>query len=253
MEVKDIKSFNVLAFDKDDTITESRKPIDQQMALILDKLLLTKKIAIISGGDFLEFENKILNFLDKSNFSNLIIFPASGSSMFVYKDNAWQIEYQKIITKDEATHIGNLLLNKAKELNIVDADISFDDTIDHRVSQITFSIFNENSSLTEKANWDPDQQKRKQIISLVKEEVGEEYDILIGGKSSIDIVLKGYDKAFGLYELVKYLGVKKDDVLFFGDKMEIGGNDYSVKEAGFNHIVVKDVRDTKQILESILS
>ena len=57
--------------------------------------------------------------------------------------------------------------------------------------------------------------------------------------TSIDVVRKGIDKAYGIKKISERLGVGKKDMLFLGDKLEEGGNDYPVKATGVMCIQVK--------------
>lgn len=76
-------------------------------------------------------------------------------------------------------------------------------------------------------------------------------DILIGGTSTIDVVQKGVDKAFILDELSKILSISKDEVLYIGDAVFPGGNDYAPKAAGYECINVIDVEDTAKHIQKL--
>jgi hypothetical protein len=41
-------------------------------------------------------------------------------------------------------------------------------------------------------------------------------------------------------------------MLFLGDAIFPGGNDYAVREAGIDSIAVRDVEETKRVIEGIL-
>ena len=77
-------------------------------------------------------------------------------------------------------------------------------------------------------------------------------DVLIGGVSTMDVVAKGVNKAYFLDKLVEHLGIKKEDVLYVGDAVFPGGNDYAPKEAGYDCINVESIKETKGIIEHVL-
>ena len=62
----------------------------------------------------------------------------------------------------------------------------------------------------------------------------------------------GIDKAYGMKKLIEALGISKEEILFIGDKLEEGGNDYPVKAFGIDTIAVDGWQDTALALEGIL-
>ena len=60
------------------------------------------------------------------------------------------------------------------------------------------------------------------------------------------------NKKFGMENLMKELGVKKKDILYFGDMTNPGGNDYPVVEMGIDTITVRNHEDTAFALRGIL-
>ena len=71
------------------------------------------------------------------------------------------------------------------------------------------------------------------------------------GTTSLDITKPGIDKAYGMRKLMEATGVQKEEILFFGDKLEEGGNDYPVKAMGVDCIAVERWEDTAYALEGI--
>jgi phosphomannomutase len=79
-----------------------------------------------------------------------------------------------------------------------------------------------------------------------------DFQVRIGGSTSIDITRKGVDKGYGMVKLAKAAAVPLADILFVGDALNIGGNDHAVLDAGVDAIPVRDVEETKRIVETIL-
>jgi hypothetical protein len=48
------------------------------------------------------------------------------------------------------------------------------------------------------------------------------------------------------------LEISKEDILFVGDKLEEGGNDYPVKSLGIDTIAVEGWEDTALVIETII-
>lgn len=62
----------------------------------------------------------------------------------------------------------------------------------------------------------------------------------------------GIDKAYGMGKLMAALDVAMGDILFFGDKLDEGGNDFPVKAMGIDTIAVRDWEDTALALQAII-
>jgi hypothetical protein len=54
-------------------------------------------------------------------------------------------------------------------------------------------------------------------------------------------------------KLVDALDIHQDSILFIGDKLQEGGNDYPVKAMGIDTIEVDGWEDTALVLEGILA
>jgi hypothetical protein len=54
-------------------------------------------------------------------------------------------------------------------------------------------------------------------------------------------------------KLIDALDINMDDILFIGDKLQEGGNDYPVKAMGIDTIEVDGWQDTAFALEGILA
>ncbi len=105
---------------------------------------------------------------------------------------------------------------------------------------------------TKKNSWDPGFAKRKKIKALL-EPMLPEFSIGLGGSTSIDVTLPGIDKAYGIRKLRDVLGIPIEAMLFIGDALFPGGNDYPAKEAGAQSIAVRDPEETKRVIEAIIA
>ena len=98
--------------------------------------------------------------------------------------------------------------------------------------------------------WDKTYKTREQIIDHIKNELPElDLHFSIGGQISIDIFPRGWDKTYCL----QFINDKYDDIYFFGDRTDLGGNDYEI----YNHSRVKGIKvntykDTIEVLNNIL-
>ena len=94
--------------------------------------------------------------------------------------------------------------------------------------------------------------KRKKMRDLLINYLPE-FEVEIGGSTSIDITEKNVDKAYALEQLCKYEHITINEILYIGDALFPGGNDSSVKKTSVDTIKVKDYNETKEIIKKIIA
>ena len=107
-------------------------------------------------------------------------------------------------------------------------------------------------SLDEKKTWDPDFAKRQKIKALLEPSIPE-FSVGLGGTTSIDVTRRGVDKAYGLRKLEQVLGVSTKEMIFVGDALFPGGNDYPARSTDAICIAVRDPEDTKKVVEVVIA
>ena len=75
----------------------------------------------------------------------------------------------------------------------------------------------------------------------------------LGGATSVDVTKPGIDKAYGIRKLRDILGIAIQDMIYVGDALFPGGNDYPAEEAGAVSIQVRDPDETKRVIEAIIA
>ena len=74
----------------------------------------------------------------------------------------------------------------------------------------------------------------------------------MGGLTSVDVTIKGVNKAYGVNKLRDFLNIPLERMLFIGDEVVPNGNDYSVKEDGVDCVNVSGKEQTKEIIKELL-
>jgi phosphomannomutase len=77
--------------------------------------------------------------------------------------------------------------------------------------------------------------------------------VRLGGATSVDVTKHGIDKAYGVRKLRDVLHIAIGKMIFIGDAVFPGGNDYPAKEAGAQSIEVRDPHETKRVIEAIIA
>lgn len=241
----------LIVFDLDGTLAPSKSPIDAEMATLLAALLSVVKVAIISGGGFPQFQTQVVaNLPQDDRLNNLSLLPTCGTRFYQYKAG-WQLLYAEDFTDAEKATIISAL-QKAVAASGFAAQQVWGETIEDRGSQITYSALGQQAPLDAKEKWDPDFAKRKAIVALL-DPMLPNFSVHMGGTTSIDITKPGIDKAYGIRKLRDILGIAIAEMVYVGDALFPGGNDYPARETGAVCIQVRDPDETKRVIETVIA
>jgi phosphomannomutase len=240
----------LIVFDLDGTLAESKAAIDKDMAERFAALLTVAKVAIISGGDWPQFQKQVLAHLPKGKkLQNLSILPTCGTKFFQYR-SGWKLLYAENFTDAQKKKI-IASLNEAVDASGYKAKKTWGETIEDRGSQVTYSALGQAAPLDEKKKYDPDFKKRDKIKKHLDKLIPE-FAVNLGGATSVDVTKKGIDKKYGIHKLRDVLDIEIKDMIFIGDAIFPGGNDYPAKQAGAFSIRVSDPNETKRVVEGII-
>jgi len=241
----------LIVFDLDGTLAESKSALDGETAALLHDLLGIVKVAVISGGGWPQFEKQLLsNLPNDERLVNLSLLPTCGTKFFQYAEG-WKQLYSEDLTAEEKKKIISSL-EKAVETAGFKVERVWGEVIEDRGSQITFSALGQQAPLAEKEKWDPDYTKRKQIKAILDTLIPE-FSVRMGGSTSIDVTKPGIDKAYGIRKLRDILGIPLKQMIYIGDALFPGGNDYPAIEAGVVSIPVRGPSETKCVIQAIIA
>ena len=241
----------LIVFDLDGTLAESKSSLDTEMATLFTALLNIVKVAVISGGDWPQFEKQVLsNLPHDEHLKNLSLLPTCGTKFYQYADD-WKKIYSEDFTVDEKKKINSSLKEAIESAGFKFAKV-WGEQIEDRGSQITFSALGQQAPIEEKKKWDTDFAKRKKIKALLDKLIPE-FSVRLGGTTSIDVTKPGIDKAYGIRKLRDTLDIAIQDMIFVGDALFPGGNDYPAEETGVVSIRVRDPNESKRVIEAIVA
>lgn len=241
----------LIVFDLDGTLNESKSPLDAEMAALFTDLLKVTRVAVISGGNWSRFELQLLSQLPQNaRLENLLLLPTCGTRFHRFT-GTWELLYAEDLTADEKTRVKEAFRQALTETSYA-ADRTWGEIIEDRGSQLTFSALGQGAPLAAKRAWDPDFKKRNAIKSSLERRIPG-FSIHVAGMTSVDVTRLGIDKGYGIRKLRDILGIAIPDMLFVGDALFPGGNDYPAKEAGAPSIQVKNPEETKRLIEKIIA
>jgi phosphomannomutase len=242
----------LVAFDLDGTLVQSKQPLEAAMAGCLRSLLKLAMVAVISGGDWPQFEAQVISRLPPdTDLERLFIMPTTGAKLYRFAEGAWRQIYAETFTAAERGQILTALDRALAEAGLRPATL-WGPQVEDRGTQITFSALGQQAPIDAKKAWDPDQAKRTALQQkLVAQLPG--FSIRIGGTTSLDITREGIDKAYAIARLADHAAVPREAMLFFGDAIYPGGNDDPVRAAGVDSVRVRDPAETAAILQALIA
>ncbi len=241
----------LIVYDLDGTLAESKSALNAEMAALLHQLLGIVKVAVISGGDWPQFEKQLLsNLPHDGSLANLSLLPTCGTKFFQYTGE-WKRLYSEDFTAGEKQKIISSL-QKAVAVAGFKVEKIWGEAIEDRGSQITYSALGQQAPLEEKDKWDPDFAKRQKIKAILDTFIPE-FSVRLGGSTSIDVTKPGINKAYGIRKLRDLQGISLKEMIFIGDALLVGGNDYPAEQAGVVSIPVRGPSETKPVTEAIIA
>ena len=181
---------------------------------------------------------------------NLHLMPTCGTQYVRWSGEAWETVYAEYLSDDEKKRTLDVLESGARELGLWESQ-TWGPILEDRGSQITFSALGQSAPVDAKSAWDPDGAKKESLRAYAAQRLPD-LEVRSGGSTSVDVTKKGIDKAYGANKLMHILDLGIDDILFFGDRLDEGGNDYPVKALGITSIAVHGWEDTFAKLSSIV-
>ena len=229
-------------FDVDGTITPSRCQIDPDFRAFMLKFSWENDVYLVTGSD----RQKTLEQVGEDLYNrSKRVYNCSGSDAYeadknVYRDD-WELpeEVERFLQD---------------ELDFSQFPIRNGNHIERRPGGVNFSILGRDpdpmKGRDEYIQWDKIHTERRFIALRILDQFPD-LTVALGGQTGIDIGPKGADKSQILRDF------SDDDTLyFFGDRMEKGGNDYTLGEAvkkkgnscSYN---VKDYKETWELLNEL--
>lgn len=257
-----LRQKKLIVFDIDGTLTPSKAPADMEMIQLMLKLLDKRSVAIIGGGKYSLFKEQLIEQLpsEDKRLEKLYLFPTNSTAFYRFNNNSWHEVYSHELSEDEKNEIKNAFEETFSEVNYHHPEKTYGPVIEDRETQITFSALGqevvamcgEKIGVQLKEDWNQKYDELRQQMREILQKLLPEFEVRAGGLTSIDVTRKGIDKAYGVRQIAKHLDVKIEDMLFVGDAIFPGGNDYAVLETGIDYVKVQDPSDTKKIIQTVV-
>lgn len=241
----------LVAFDLDGTLAPSKGSISFEMAETLRDLLRVAQVCIVTGGGSKQIFSQVVSKLPKdTNLRNLHLMPTTGSEYLKTRFGSWKSIYTINLKPDQQKKIEDALVYCSELLGLW-PEKSYGQVIDNRGCQITFSALGQEAPEELKLVWDTDGSKKESLRSLVATMLPE-FEVRSGGSTSIDVTRVGIDKGFAIRELSARTNIKFENMVFIGDRLDVGGNDYPVISTGVYCKSVSNPDETLQYVKNLI-
>lgn len=242
----------LIAFDLDGTLADSKQPLSDAMGAALARLLAVAEVAVISGGDWPQFDRQVASRLPPgAQVRRLWLMPTTGTKLYRHDGGAWRVVYAELFDDAEKARIRAAFDAALAEAGLAE-ERTWGERLEDRGSQFTFSGLGQDAPLEAKEAWDPDRNKRTALQADLKDRLPG-LSINLGGTTSIDVTRGGVDKAYALRRLTKESGIAIADMLFVGDALYPGGNDEPALRTGVEAIRVRDPAETLTAIAAIVA
>ncbi|MBI2037244.1 MAG: HAD-IIB family hydrolase, partial [Candidatus Liptonbacteria bacterium] len=251
----------LIIFDLDGTLTESKSDMDAEMSRLLCALLAKKPVAVIGGGKYELFQRQLLKKLrcPGSRLRRLYLFPTTSTAFYRYGTRGWRRVYVHTLSRGTRLRISSAFRKVLRELDYVSPAKLYGNVIEDRGTQVTFSALGQDivrvlgeRGVRLKKEWKRKNTALKMKIARRVQRELPDLEVRAAGYTSIDVTQKGIDKAYGIRQIRTHLNVPVRDMLFVGDALEPGGNDYAARRTGVRCIPVSGPRATKKLIRSLL-
>jgi phosphomannomutase len=242
----------LVIFDLDDTLAPSKGPVPPPMMSALGQLLEKTQVCVISGARYEQFQTQLLQRLDVDPdlLAKLHIMPTCGTRYYHWHVDGWEQVFAEDMTEAEKDAAARVLTEGARSLGYWGTD-SHGPRIEDRGSQVTYSALGQRAPSALKQTWDPTG-ARKEALRRYAQQRLPALEVRSGGSTSVDVTRKGIDKAYGVRRLADMLGLALTDMLFIGDRLDEGGNDYPVKALGVACVAVGGWEETPGVVRRLL-
>ena len=259
---KNFKSKELIVFDLDGTLAPSKAPMERSMTDLFMRLLAAKRVAVIGGGKYGLFKEQLIRPLKgypRELFKNLFLFPTTSTAFYRY-DGGWKNVYRHALPGAERARIKKAFREIFKEAGYHHPKKVYGKVIEDRGTQVTFSalgqeivkVLGKKRGVALKDKWKEENREIKLKMAKMLQKKLPHLEVHAAGHTSIDVTKKGIDKAYGLRQIEKRLRVPIKKMVFVGDALFPGGNDFAAKKTGVDCVPVKNTKETERFIYSLL-
>jgi phosphomannomutase len=233
----------IFMFDVDGTLTPPRQKMTPKFRALFEEFVNQEKVFLVSGSDIAKIKQQV----PATVLSKCVgVFGSSGNEYVGSNGDSY------INAFDPPP---SLISDLESHLDTSPYELRTGNHIEYRPGMINFSVVGRDATSDQRSKYNAWDSKNAERRFLAREILNKypAIDVKIGGQISIDIYPRGLDKA----QSIEHVRSMYDScsIVFFGDRTDEDGNDYSVTlvmdEGDVVHAVESE-EDTYLILENYI-
>ena len=226
-------------FDVDGTLTPSRSRITEEFLPFFNQFIEKNDVYLVTGSD----RAKTLEQVTPEIYNKCKrVYNCSGSDVYECDKNVYRDDWE--LPKEVESFLYD-------ELDYSQFMIRNGNHIERRPGGVNFTILGRAEDpfigRDRYVEWDRQTNERHDIAERIRNQFPD-LTVAVGGQTGLDIGPKGADKSQILRDFAE-----DDELYFFGDRTEKGGNDYTlaegVKSRGGKSYKVDTWKDTQKLLD----
>ena len=234
-------------FDLDKTLTKSRTPMEVAHQDLFDRLCAAADVIVVTGGTIEQIQEQVT-----SRFNGRYITLAQSGNQAIAKDGS--VLWDDHLSDNQVIASMEFISKLRAYFGITVKDEN--DIIENRGAQIAYSVLGFHEDIDKKYAFDSDESMRQAALAHFAEDVNRlltiGVEVVPAGTTNFSFIPAGKHKGFNVNRLRELMGWKKDECVYIGDALFLGGNDYVVVGVVPTR-QVKDPQDTFLLVKDMLS
>lgn len=240
-------------FDLDETLAESFMSPLPHMIQRIHAVLEHIPCAIVTGRDFAWMEKDFLAQITVSPHSNRFYVVAEGGAEgYSYRERAWHKEYGTKMSSEEREQIRTTIAEAVQSTQALLGETIYGEQFIDKHSMVAFAMIGRDVPTQLKKTWDPGNAKRHLLANVVAEKLPQ-YDVVLGGATTLDVTMHKINKAYGVQWLSKTLNIPVSEMFYVGDALYPDGNDEPVIATGIQVRGTSGPTETEKIIDDLLT
>lgn len=239
----DISKIKIVAMDLDGTLSQHKSPLPKENIEMLNKLAKKYKLLMVGAG----MCRRIFNQMDHYPVD---ILGNYGLQYAEYNQKTKDIDIlTDIVVPCDEPSVDARVTTLRQETGYT--TFAGENTEFHASGCVTIPMLGTKANPAEKLAFDPDRSKRRAFYGRVKE-LFPEYNVVVGGSSSFDMVPAPYSKFYALNKYAQEHNIALDEIVYIGDDYGPGGNDESVYLSPIPYLTIDNFNDFPKVASVLL-
>ena len=237
-----MKTYELIAFDLDGTLTQHKSPLSPEHTAVLRALSEKYRLLMVGAGS-------CRRIYDQMNQFPIDIVGNYGMQRSEIVDGEFRLVEDHTVPQGDKASIEARAAALRERFGLT--EYAGDSMEYHASGMLTFPLLGTKARLPEKLACDPDRSRRKKMYPIVAETFSD-YTAFIGGSSSFDLVPRPFGKLYALDTYCRLMDIGHDRVLYVGDDYGEGGNDEPVYRSDIDFLPVDDYREFPRLIAPLL-